>query len=117
MVWMVLILVVVEDVLVLRHTAMSARQIAGLNPCCGGRCSSTFFLKKLVPRGREGLNPCCGGRCSSTHVMIAGNFATVCLNPCCGGRCSSTPIMKDFKKVVDECLNPCCGGRCSSTPV
>ena len=43
----VLILVVVEDVLVhIRHTAMSARQI-GLNPCCSGRCSSTIIAMYL----------------------------------------------------------------------
>ena len=42
----VLILVVVEDGLVLRHTAMSARQIAGLNPCCNGRWSRTYRIER-----------------------------------------------------------------------
>ena len=63
-----------------------------LNPCCGGRCSSTMKISVkgggnlavlilvvvedvlvLVTRGREAkkagcLNPCCGGRCSSTTI-------------------------------------------------
>ena len=41
---LVLILVVVEDVLVLNHSAMSASQLEGLNPCCSGRCSSTSVM-------------------------------------------------------------------------
>ena len=60
----VLILVVVEDVLVQAKKAGKESGNTGLNPCCGGRCSST--IKKTRSRGREGLNPCCGGRCSST---------------------------------------------------
>ena len=44
----VLILVVVEDGLVhIRHTAMSARQI-GLNPCCSGRWSRTRPYKTML---------------------------------------------------------------------
>ena len=39
----VLILVVVEDVLVLMMLFCTAKCHAGLNPCCGGRCSSTFL--------------------------------------------------------------------------
>ena len=42
MVKAVLILVVVEDVLVpIRQVAMGAAAVR-LNPCCGGRCSSTY---------------------------------------------------------------------------
>ena len=39
----------------------------GLNPCCSGRCSSTF---PIYPKRAEqyGLNPCCSGRCSSTEL-------------------------------------------------
>ena len=37
----VLILVVVEDVLVLLHLWCKDRSSCSLNPCCGGRCSST----------------------------------------------------------------------------
>ena len=38
----VLILVVVEDVLVLEGLTPDNRVPSGLNPCCGGRCSSTI---------------------------------------------------------------------------
>ena len=45
----VLILVVVEDVLVRLTTLTSKRFIKSLNPCCGGRCSSTELYKtKLI---------------------------------------------------------------------
>ena len=69
------------------------------------------------------LNPCCGGRCSSTFACFQGNKLNlvvlilvvvedvlvllglekmlkqdVGLNPCCGGRCSST----SFKKTRDQ---------------
>ena len=37
----VLILVVVEDVLVLSRTSEKTASHMRLNPCCGGRCSST----------------------------------------------------------------------------
>ena len=37
----VLILVVVEDVLVLHEEGQGGAPVLGLNPCCGGRCSST----------------------------------------------------------------------------
>ena len=37
----VLILVVVEDVLVRDMFLSMALKMRGLNPCCGGRCSST----------------------------------------------------------------------------
>ena len=38
---MVLILVVVEDVLVPEHRSRLRAIHSRLNPCCGGRCSST----------------------------------------------------------------------------
>ena len=45
----VLILVVVEDVLVLLTLEKSGEADIGLNPCCGGRCSSTELYKtKLI---------------------------------------------------------------------
>ena len=37
----VLILVVVEDVLVRATVQLNAQDFTSLNPCCGGRCSST----------------------------------------------------------------------------
>ena len=87
---LVLILVVVEDVLVRMELGMKLSSAMSLNPCCGGRCSSTDgststsrYLKcvlilvvvedVLVQKARFStfdftisLNPCCGGRCSST---------------------------------------------------
>ena len=49
----VLILVVVEDVLVLRLQQLMMLRSMSLNPCCGGRCSSTeetiTELEGLVP--------------------------------------------------------------------
>ena len=45
----VLILVVVEDVLVLLVQLLMLRLTVCLNPCCGGRCSSTELYKtKLI---------------------------------------------------------------------
>ena len=45
----VLILVVVEDVLVHGKVDANASVNPGLNPCCGGRCSSTELYKtKLI---------------------------------------------------------------------
>ena len=45
----VLILVVVEDVLVLLKKGARVICFARLNPCCGGRCSSTELYKtKLI---------------------------------------------------------------------
>ena len=41
----------------------------------------------------NGLNPCCGGRCSSTKILPRSAMCLWCLNPCCGGRCSSTQKM------------------------
>ena len=38
----VLILVVVEDVLVHELNFTLREEMFGLNPCCGGRCSSTY---------------------------------------------------------------------------
>ena len=46
------------------------------------------------------LNPCCGGRCSSTDSSCSHRTCYLCLNPCCGGRCSSTP--GDYKIHTDE---------------
>ena len=40
----------------------------------------------------ESLNPCCGGRCSSTGGNLAIRQVAMGLNPCCGGRCSSTGL-------------------------
>ena len=37
-----------------------------LNPCCSGRCSSTYFSAKDSDAYKS-LNPCCSGRCSSTQ--------------------------------------------------
>ena len=86
----VLILVVVEDVLVLLDMIDGDFDFGRLNPCCGGRCSSTLVAYKAFndqslvlilvvvedvlvridfETGQEvekSLNPCCGGRCSST---------------------------------------------------
>ena len=85
----VLILVVVEDVLV--HTPQTKQPTSDwrLNPCCGGRCSSTI-MKKNEFKFDGSLNPCCGGRCSSTAYKAFNNQSLTSLNPCCGGRCSST---------------------------
>ena len=48
LVW-VLILVVVEDVLVQLNFTLSKEMFVRLNPCCGGRCSSTELYKtKLI---------------------------------------------------------------------
>ena len=87
----VLILVVVEDVLVLKVSSKVMYKTTGLNPCCGGRCSSTRDKKPY----------------RTSDVL--------CLNPCCGGRCSSTPASKGKSVLPKKRLNPCCGGRCSST--
>ena len=64
---LVLILVVVEDVLVRMELGMKLSSAMSLNPCCGGRCSSTVKLQLLM-LVYMCLNPCCGGRCSSTCV-------------------------------------------------
>ena len=40
----VLILVVVEDVLVLWSRWPNRSRSSSLNPCCGGRCSSTYDM-------------------------------------------------------------------------
>ena len=53
-----------------------------LNPCCGGRCSSTVEGNK-------------GSRKSFVLILVVVEdvlvlCVCVCLNPCCGGRCSST---------------------------
>ena len=70
---------------------MSSLRVLCLNPCCGGRCSST--LLKLVEKFKvKSLNPCCGGRCSSTAKKAGKNLEIQSLNPCCGGRCSSTGV-------------------------
>lgn len=46
---LVLILVVVEDVLVHAKRFTNVVGTKGLNPCCGGRCSSTELYKtKLI---------------------------------------------------------------------
>ena len=86
-----------------------------LNPCCGGRCSSTssglskvnamlvlilVVVEDVLVRMELGmklssamsLNPCCGGRCSSTVKLQLLMLVYMCLNPCCGGRCSSTCV-------------------------
>ena len=104
----------VEDVLVQSNGYLSIYGGMGLNPCCGGRCSSTSVSLNeklysfnvlilvvvedvLVPtranasaKSVESLNPCCGGRCSSTPRLYNKQHSTNSLNPCCGGRCSST---------------------------
>ena len=47
--YLVLILVVVEDVLVQARFSTFDFTISGLNPCCSGRCSSTELYKtKLI---------------------------------------------------------------------
>ncbi len=79
----------VEDVLVLVAQRISVFILRGLNPCCGGRCSSTFVMN-IFSNLRVCLNPCCGGRCSSTPRLYNKQHSTNSLNPCCGGRCSST---------------------------
>ena len=66
---MVLILVVVEDVLVLIKDLTDNDASESLNPCCGGRCSSTYS-KDCIVSEIVSLNPCCGGRCSSTMMAI-----------------------------------------------
>ena len=43
MLQIVLILVVVEDVLVLEIVNLLLKDCYSLNPCCGGRCSSTLL--------------------------------------------------------------------------
>ena len=63
----VLILVVVEDVLVHINGRMTTDKQGSLNPCCGGRCSSTRQMSRELTDD-ESLNPCCGGRCSSTRM-------------------------------------------------
>ena len=57
-----------EDVLVPINIALNEKSRVGLNPCCGGRCSSTYQRKELR-KVKECLNPCCGGRCSSTNII------------------------------------------------
>ena len=64
---LVLILVVVEDVLVHAKRFTNVVGTKGLNPCCGGRCSSTRQMSRELTDD-ESLNPCCGGRCSSTRM-------------------------------------------------
>ena len=72
---------------------------------------------------KTSLNPCCGGRCSSTGQDVSSswlqfvlilvvvedvlvliqqttfNKQQVCLNPCCGGRCSSTRIPSKLSQI------------------
>ena len=57
----------VEDVLVHDKKIENANKSFSLNPCCGGRCSSTFCATHDIDE-YDCLNPCCGGRCSSTIV-------------------------------------------------
>ena len=52
----------------------------------------------------KGLNPCCGGRCSSTAAKRAYKKAANSLNPCCGGRCSSTELYKT-KLIINKLKN------------
>ena len=65
----VLILVVVEDVLVQRKLVWFRSPLGSLNPCCGGRCSSTTVGDMFLSMALKSLNPCCGGRCSSTSYL------------------------------------------------
>ena len=110
----VLILVVVEDVLVLCSQECNKVCSQGLNPCCGGRCSSTSYYNRTW-ESFQCLNPCCGGRCSSTDFEEAG--ASV------GKTVLILVVVEDVLVLVrqrikgngDWCLNPCCSGRCSST--
>ena len=57
----------VEDVLVPHYYWTFSETQTCLNPCCGGRCSSTCTLAAIVAFCAGCLDPCCGGRCSSTY--------------------------------------------------
>ena len=64
----VLILVVMEDALALYYRiSKSKKLLAGLNPCCNGRCTRTSInmIKKEIKKAS--LNPCCNGRCTRTE--------------------------------------------------
>ena len=105
----------VEDVLVPLDIFNNISNGPSLNPCCGGRCSSTQSARER--------------RINHTPVLILVvvedvlvlamgkniNPQIISLNPCCGGRCSSTLSWTLQRLTEHLSLNPCCGGRCSST--
>ena len=65
-----------------------------------------------MPKGC--LNPCCGGRCSSTdwHLSLT-SLLTVLILVVVEDVLVPSKMMMKLLKI--QCLNPCCGGRCSST--
>ncbi len=98
----VLILVVVEDVLVLVRKYTSTVKDSSLNPCCGGRCSSTF-MSKVLPQPMVRVLILVVVEDVLVHVMgIIGLIILISLNPCCGGRCSSTYCKNAFNLYLTK---------------
>ena len=65
--------------------------------------------------GKDGcLNPCCGGRCSSTARIITNKVKAKVLILVV---VEDVLVPEDLDSQIygENCLNPCCGGRCSST--
>ena len=110
----VLILVVVEDVLVHHTCKHDDRSASGLNPCCGGRCSSTVLMFETVSTPMC-LNPCCGGRCSSTGVRTINCNRVLAVLILVVVEDVLVQPAQPSQILTASGLNPCCGGRCSST--
>ena len=79
-----------EDVLVLQKQLVTRRLLVCLNPCCGGRCSSTLLNKTILLINHEVLILVVVEDVLVPVSLPDSVELTTRLNPCCGGRCSST---------------------------
>ena len=103
----------VEDVLVLQKQLVTRRLLVCLNPCCGGRCSSTpnilgitnpFGVLILVVVEDVLVLVSFPDSVELTTVLILVVVEDVLV------------LSRTSEKTASHMrLNPCCGGRCSST--
>ena len=111
----VLILVLMEDALVQRHTSVIVVVTISLNPCFNGRCTRTR-RKHPFSFGLWSLNPCFNGRCTRTQQLPieCGDGTKVVL---------ILVLMEDALvrhkgygfRQGEKSLNPCFNGRCTRT--
>ena len=58
----VLILVLMEDRLIEKHTRVKQKKWLSLNPCFNGRQTDSYYIKILYFHYLKSLNPCFNGR-------------------------------------------------------
>ena len=104
-----------EDALVLFGQRYPKAKVSEcLNPCFNGRCTRTYYQKKLRKR-TIGVLILVLMEDALVHLeKVVKKFGKGSLNPCFNGRCTRTLTSRTIQQV-SSCLNPSFNGRCTRT--